>query len=324
MFPDGDSVTLESLAALEKTAVDIELGLVQGLADAEQATVTVTLTTPEGCTSIKEIDLPTTFNGDIQQKSTAVEEVETPDVVDVWAIAGQGGADVWSRKGVDGGHVWHGRDLGRVTDASLTTPALQVSASAPLIVRFDHAYQFEFSDSTYWDGGVVEVTSDGGKTWQDVAELVQIPYGGPIASDLNPINGKMAFVDKNPSYPMTDHLDLDFGTKLAGKTIQLRFRIATDGAAGGPGWELDHIAFEGLTNTPFSAWAPDQAQCAGEETSGGATDTDTDAASDSASSGATGGQLDDEGCGCRSDGPGAPLAPLGLALLALGRRRRRA
>ncbi len=93
---------------------------------------------------------------------------------------------------------------------------------------------------------------------------------------------------------------------------------------GGPGWELDHIAFEGLTNTPFSAWAPDQAQCAGEETSGGATDTDTDAASDSASSGATGGQLDDEGCGCRSDGPGAPLAPLGLALLALGRRRRRA
>ena len=175
---------------------------------------------------------------------------------------------------------------------------------------------------TYWDGGVIEYSVDAGKTWKDASELVPLPYGGAIMSELNPLNGKMAFVDKNPKYPEADHLELNFGQKLLGKTVQLRFRIATDSAAGAPGWTIDDLTFAGITNTPFAAWAPDQAMCAGEETSTSESEGSGSESGDSASS--TGGLIDDEGCGCRSGGAGGGLGLLGaLGLLGLARRRRR-
>jgi hypothetical protein len=46
-----------------------------------------------------------------------------------------------------------------------------------------------------------------------------------------------------------------------GQTIRLRFRIATDAAAGDYGWELDNLSVQGITNTPFSALVPETAVC---------------------------------------------------------------
>ena len=54
---------------------------------------------------------------------------------------------------------------------------------------------------------------------------------------------------------------MSLGMAAAGKQARIRFRIATDDAAGGFGWELDDIGFQGITNKPFTAIVNDAAQC---------------------------------------------------------------
>ena len=74
---------------------------------------------------------------------------------------------------------------------------------------------------------------------------------------------------------------LDLGLALAGKQVKLRFRIGTDAAAGAPGWDIDNIAVDGATNTPFSTWIADQTDCVADESTTG---TDTDASTGDPSS----------------------------------------
>src|SRR5262249_42724290 len=47
------------------------------------------------------------------------------------------------------------------------------------------------------------------------------------------------------------NVSLNLGMQLAGKTVQVRFRIGTDEGSGAAGWDIDNIAFTGITNTPF-------------------------------------------------------------------------
>ena len=50
---------------------------------------------------------------------------------------------------------------------------------------------------------------------------------------------------------------------FAGQTVRIRFRIATDEAANDIGWQLDNLAFQGITNLPFPSFVPDQSRCRG-------------------------------------------------------------
>ncbi|MCB9705992.1 MAG: M36 family metallopeptidase [Myxococcales bacterium] len=330
IFPDGDSLELGALPRLSKTDVSFAVAVAPGVSDWENVTLTVKVVSDEGCEGTSELALHQVIHGDIVTESATVDDVEVPD--SPWEIVGSAGELAWAREWTgSAGFAWRGRDLGKQSDTSLASPPLAAAIDQPLVISFDHAYKFEFSDNIYWDGGVLEISTDGGMSWEDVAAHVDPGYNGKIASDVNPINGQDAYVDQNPSYPKADKVTLDFGTKFAGKAVRLRFRIGTDSAMGAPGWLIDNIAVTGITNTPFSTWAPDNCGMGGSggETEGGTdgTGTATDGGSDSAT--ATAGQdgMDDGGCGCSSEGrPSDGLAALGLSLLALGvgRRRRRA
>ena len=76
-----------------------------------------------------------------------------------------------------------------------------------------------------------------------------------------PLEGRNAFVGKSTGYPALKSLKLDLGTKLAGKTIRVRFRIGTDAAAGVEGWDIDNIAFAGITNKPFASVVTNTGVC---------------------------------------------------------------
>jgi MYXO-CTERM domain-containing protein len=54
---------------------------------------------------------------------------------------------------------------------------------------------------------------------------------------------------------------VNLGATYASATIRLRFRIATDAAAGGVGWIIDSLAFTGLVGTPFSAVVANAGGC---------------------------------------------------------------
>ncbi len=54
---------------------------------------------------------------------------------------------------------------------------------------------------------------------------------------------------------------MDLGATLAGKTVQVRFRIGSDEAASELGWQIDNIGFEGITGTPFPSIKADAQAC---------------------------------------------------------------
>jgi len=43
--------------------------------------------------------------------------------------------------------------------------------------------------------------------------------------------------------------------------VIVRFRIGADDSTGSPGWDVDDIAFTGLTNTPFTTLVPNAGVC---------------------------------------------------------------
>ncbi|MBK9034497.1 MAG: M36 family metallopeptidase [Myxococcales bacterium] len=264
------------------------------------ATVDVTITAPGGCTETRQIVLPIRLVADDDPAAAASDTFDA--LVSPWTPTGSDARRAWGAvDGVGLDRFWHGEDLGFPSDTAIESPAMTAGAG-PVTVAFDHAYQFEFSNDVYWDGGVVEITTDAGATWRDVADLTNIPYDGPLSVDAgNVLAGQMAFSDQNPAFPARDHVVLDFGTQLAGTTFRLRFRIGTDASASAPGWDIDNLVVTGITNTPFPVVVADADACT-----------------------APPDQTDDGGCCSTNGGAGAGSSLAGgLVVAALLRRRRR-
>ena len=102
---------------------------------------------------------------------------------------------------------------------------------------------------------MIEVTIDDGVNWKDVAEFGTIPYNGVIGD--SPVKrrtrSRTATASWGPTSVPHDQLALDFGNYFAGKTVKLRFRIATDSAVPAQGRRIHNIDFNGITDyTPFS------------------------------------------------------------------------
>jgi hypothetical protein len=158
----------------------------------------------------------------------------------------------------------------------------------------------------------------------------------------NPLGGRNAFGNLNPSNPAFDTVTLVFGTALADQTFQLRFRIGTDTNSGAVGWEIDDLVFTGLASTPFPVQVVDDATCATPVPDAGVPDAeppvdpdaappvdpdagapDPDAAADEPDAGDFGGEGGDGGC-CSSGQLGAGNTGFAfIVLVALLRRRRR-
>ena len=125
---------------------------------------------------------------------------------------------------------------------------------------------------------------------------------------------------------------LVFGMALAGKTVQLRFRIGSDQAAGEFGWEIDNIAFSGIDNKPFATIIDDKDCNPVVVTDAGMTTDGAVTAMPGRDGGPDGGSfnppLADSSCNCavaqRRNGSGRLAIILALGLLpALVIRRRR-
>ncbi|QSQ15391.1 myxosortase-dependent M36 family metallopeptidase [Myxococcus landrumensis] len=158
---------------------------------------------------------------------------------------------------------FHGRDVAVPSDFWLKTPPLQVSATEPFVLSFEHAYQFETNQSNlrHYDGAVIEITQDEGATWTDIGTPL---YGGVLYSvpeGTNPLKGRNALVNVSPNFPTLMPATLDLGTTYAGQTVQIRFRIGTDDGTSAEGWTLDNLSFRGIDNTPFTGFVADNNVC---------------------------------------------------------------
>jgi uncharacterized protein (TIGR03382 family) len=237
----------------------------------------------------------------------------------VWTQTGSTGVWAHNRKtALDG--FWFGADATVPSDASLISPPL-TAGGGPVTATFTHRFSFE-NATTSFDGGVIEYSTNGGTTWQDISAIANPGYNvtltGTPETTENPLAGRPAYGRISPGYPDTTSVTLNLGTSLAGQTFRLRFRVGSDTNTGGPGWDIDNVAFSGIIGTPFPTLIADPGHCNAVAPSDG-DDGDVDEPGDDPGNGPS---STDGGCQAGGAGIGAGAA-LGLLAVLLRRRRRR-
>lgn len=136
-----------------------------------------------------------------------------------------------------------------IATTSLISPPIALPTGPdPSVLRFRHRFSFEFGGTGAFDGGVLELTPDGGVTWNDIllapanAVFLQGGYRERISSNFgNPLSGRQAWTRTQSSY-ITTAVQLD--PLLNGQTIRLRFRAGWDSstAPAGPNWVIDTVS----------------------------------------------------------------------------------
>ncbi|HET9907107.1 MAG TPA: M4 family metallopeptidase, partial [Anaerolineales bacterium] len=125
------------------------------------------------------------------------------------------------------------------TDARARFASFVVPSNGYL--HFSQAYGFENFEffSEYYDGGVLEYSTNAGSTWLDAGSLIEVNgYDGTIYSGFgNPLGGRSGFVGSSHGYIST-RLNL---ASLAGQTVTFRWRMGLDEAVAAWGWWVDNI-----------------------------------------------------------------------------------
>jgi len=144
-----------------------------------------------------------------------------------WMVLSFGGAHSLPR-------AWFAKDGNFGKDASLVSPPIEIAAGDAM--SFWHAYDLEMG----FDGGVAEISTDGGATWRDLGPA--IAEGGYDATIVGggPLAGRMAW-SGGPLSAMR-RVWIDLGA-FAGAGRRIRFRLGCDDAVPGDGWYIDDIEF---------------------------------------------------------------------------------
>jgi hypothetical protein len=292
VFPNGTSVKVPPLGAYATTTAQIDVQLDASITAKENLALTVTVENPDACTAQGVTTSAPLINVDQVPQSTTVDDIEAPTTT--WQPTGVDFEKIWSRtEPTPGNHVWHGLDFGSPSDTSLESIAVDVSPTGSFILSFDHRHQFEASGGTNWDGAVLEISTNGGGTWQDISVYGDPGYGGAIGDPMadNVLKGRQGYVGESAAWPSTDHVTVAMGNKLAGKQVKIRFRIGSDNAAGTYGWDLDNITFQGIVNKPFDEMIADATICSvtSSSSSSGGSEVTSSATGNPTTSSATGG-----------------------------------
>ncbi len=128
-------------------------------------------------------------------------------------------------------------DIAVVSDQTLTTTnSISLPANPPQLT-FWHRY---ISESTF-DGGVVEISLNGGTTWSDIGEsnYVQNGYNSTISTQFSsPISGRRAFSGSVSNF-IQSKINM---TPYANQSdVKLRWRFASDASVSATGWYVDDI-----------------------------------------------------------------------------------
>ncbi|RME52661.1 MAG: hypothetical protein D6795_06475, partial [Deltaproteobacteria bacterium] len=147
-----------------------------------------------------------------------------------WRISTDQGYDSWyltTARSHSPTHAFFAEDLPYITDQYLDFGPFTVPEGA--IARFHHSYYLE----TSYDGGVIEISVEGGPFYDLGDAIVENGYTHTISWDYrSPIAGRRAFSGYQPNFIETT-IDL---SRYSGRSVTLRFRLATDESVRAEGW----------------------------------------------------------------------------------------
>jgi hypothetical protein len=257
-FPDGAVITIPPLPiyGTAEGSVRVALAGVTDITPIEFAVEVPDLGAGQPPTAsygfvTNQDDLPNRSFTDTAESSHVVWSIDTSDEAVPQANRWQRAALLLTE------HVYHGRSAPLAATVDLVSPPLHPLPGAPFVLSFEHRFSFEDN----FDVGVIEISSDGGATWQDVGQELAGYNGVSFPDSGNPLGERPAFVAESPGYPDFIGASLDFGSGYGGRTVQVRFRIGSDASVDSPGWELDDITVAGVAEAPFDAVVAHSENC---------------------------------------------------------------
>ena len=151
-----------------------------------------------------------------------------------------------------------------VSDKRLDSPSLLLPPT-PLQLTFRHNFNLEASDtnpSLGFDGGVVEISTDGGNTFQDIlaasGNFAMGGYNRTISGDRgSPIAGRRAWSGNSEGF-ITTVVNLPFFLP----SFTLRWRMASDTSGFSESWRVDTVDIVGCAPVPCPTPTPTSAPTA--------------------------------------------------------------
>lgn len=186
--------------------------------------------------------VPALGDCDDTQNANAVFSNDVEGDVSGWATTGSTGTSTWAvstARPFSPTKSWLAVDLASTSDQRLISPAIVLPVGEnPLSLSFMNDINMEErSAGGCWDGGLLEISTNGGSTWTQITSAqMSTPYTGALND--GPGNGLQAWCNTVP-YRKTV-VDLN---SYAGQTVNFRFRVSTDSSVGDAplGWFVDDI-----------------------------------------------------------------------------------
>jgi len=121
-------------------------------------------------------------------------------------------------------------------NASIISPIINLTSVSNADLEF---WMWASLDDNY-DGGIVEISTDDGTTWQQLDPTnAEGNYNGILSTSWgNPLGGKYAFCTDTSSW-VKKKFSLD---AYCGNTVFLRFTFGSDSSVSGSGWLIDAIS----------------------------------------------------------------------------------
>lgn len=261
-FPSGPMVTVPMTQPFGSATVSVPVTL-RGVRGFQGVVITVSANDASlAMAGPITKEYRTRLNSNVRPNGTATDDVEAQ--MSRWTT----GSDPRYSQGADWrisansptSHWWFGPNPAAPADNYLISPPLVVG-SGPFTLTFKHRFDFEADATTFYDGAALEISTDG-RTWTDLGANAMPGYTGAFPTQTtNPLRGRRGYAGKSVNYPTFNTERVDMGTMYAGQTVRVRFRIGSDDASAVKGWEVDDIAFTGLTDLPFTSVAPDPNTC---------------------------------------------------------------
>lgn len=138
---------------------------------------------------------------------------------------------------------WNADNIANVGDQALISPAIAVPGGIGTpTLQFYTRFNIEPNGANCYDGGVLEYSTNGGKSWTrvDNDRLLTLPYTGTVSSCCdNPLSGSQAWCNTQDWTRAV--VDLD---GLDGENLNFRFRLGTDFTMPAGSWHIDDVTVQ--------------------------------------------------------------------------------